>query len=224
MQQYAVVRTQTPVAVLTTAVDAVEGFFVEQHTETVLAGHLLHQTHQQHVMVNGQVALLKDRSQLKLVGCHLVVTCLHGDGQLQRLYLEVLHEGLHTVGDGTKVVVVHLLVLRTLVAHQRTTRHQQVRTGRVETLVHEEILLFPAQVHLHLGHVVIEILANILSGLVHGVDSTEQGSLVVQGLTRIGDKDGGDTQRVVDNKHGRCGIPGRVAACLEGVTDATVGE
>ena len=158
---------------LTTAVDAVEGFFVEQYAETMLAGHLLHQTHQQHVVVNSQVALLEDRSQLKLVGCHLVVTGLHGDSQLQRLYLKILHKGLHTIGDSTKVVVVHLLVLRTLVSHQRTTRHQQVRTCRVETLVHEEILLFPSQVHLHLGHIVIEILANILSGLVHGVDSTE---------------------------------------------------
>ena len=97
---------------------------MQQHTETVVACHLLHQRHQQHVMVHSQITLLEDGCQLKLVGRHLVVTCLAGNGKFQRLYLQVLHEGLYTIGDGAEVVVVHLLVLRTLVAHQCTTRHQ----------------------------------------------------------------------------------------------------
>ena len=124
-------------------------------------------------MVDSQVALLEDGRQLKLVGSHLVVARLHGDGEFKCLNLKVFHEGYHTIGDGTKIVVVHLLVLSTLVAHQRTTSHQQVRTRRVEPFVDEEVFLFPTQVHLHLRHVVIEILADILRSLSYRMQRTE---------------------------------------------------
>ena len=62
-------------------------------------------------MVNGKVSLLEYRSQLKLVWCYLVMTCLTRYAQLKSLYLQILHEGSHTLRDGTEVVVVHLLVL-----------------------------------------------------------------------------------------------------------------
>ena len=159
-------------------------------------------------MVDGEVALLEDGSQLKLIGSHLVVARLYGNGQLQGLNLQVLHKGLHTIRDGAKVVVVHLLVFGTLVTHQRTTCHQQVGTGRVESLVDEEIFLFPTQIDLNLGDVVVEQRAYIGSCLVDSVQSTQQGSLVVKCLTRISDKDGGNTQRVVNDKHRTGGVPG----------------
>ena len=159
-------------------------------------------------MVDSQIALLVDGGQLKLVGSHLVVTCLHRDSQLQRLNLQILHKGLYTVRYGAEVVVIHLLVLGTLVAHQRATRHQQVRACRVQTLVHQEILLFPSQVHLNLGDVVVEILANILGGLSYGMQGTQQRSLIVERLTCVGDEYGRDTQRVVDDEHRACGVPG----------------
>ncbi len=82
--------------------------------------------------------------------------------------LKVFHEGLHAVGDGSEVVVVHLLVLRALVAHEGAARHEQVGTGGVEPFVDEEVLLLPAKVHLHLAHVVVEVLADILGGLGRG--------------------------------------------------------
>ena len=75
-------------------------------------------------MVHGKISVLEDGSHLKLVGCHLVVTCLAGYAQLQRLNLEVTHEGCHALGDGTEIVVVHLLVLGTVVAHECATCQQ----------------------------------------------------------------------------------------------------
>ena len=158
-------------------------------------------------MVDSQVALLEDGCQLKLVGSHLVVACLDGNGQLQGLNLQVLHESLYAVGNGAEVVVVHLLVLGTLVTHQRATRHQQVGTGRVESLVDEEVLLFPAEVDLYLLYVVVEVLADIPGSLAYGVQGTQQGRLVVEGFTRIGNEDGGDAQCVVDDEDGRGGVP-----------------
>ena len=128
MEQYAVVSSHTPVVVLTTTIDSIEWFFVEKHTETMIASHTLHQRHEQHVMVDSQVTLLEDRSQLKLVRCHLVMTSLTWDSKLKSLNLKILHKGLNTIGNGTEIVVIHLLVLGTLMAHKCTACKHKVWT------------------------------------------------------------------------------------------------
>ena len=69
-------------------------------------------------MVYGKVALLEYRGNLKLVRCHLVVARLAWDRQFEGLDFEIFHECLHTVGDGSEVVVVHLLVLCRVVSHE----------------------------------------------------------------------------------------------------------
>ena len=43
MQQDAVISTQTPVVMLTRTVDTGKWLLVQQHAESVLTGHLLHQ-------------------------------------------------------------------------------------------------------------------------------------------------------------------------------------
>ena len=40
--------------------------------------------------------------------------------------------------------------------HQGTSRHQQVRTGRIKAFIHKEVLLFPTQIDLYFLHIVIE--------------------------------------------------------------------
>ena len=95
---------------------------------------------------------------------------LDRNSQFECLNLQILHKGLHAVGDGAEVVVVHLLVLGTLVTHQGASRHQQVGAGRVEPLVNEEILLFPTQIHLNFGDVVVEQLTNIFSRLAYRME------------------------------------------------------
>ena len=82
-------------------------------------------------MVNGKVALLKYRCQLKLVRCHLVVACLAGNAKFQSLYLQFFHEGSDTLGDAPEVVVVHLLVLGAVVPHECTSRQHEVWACRV---------------------------------------------------------------------------------------------
>ena len=111
MEQDAGIGRETPVVVLTGTVDASEGFLVQQDTESVMACHLLHQAHEEHVVVDSQIGFLEDWCQLKLVGRYLVVTCLARDAEFECLYLEVFHEGLYALGDGSEVMVVHLLVL-----------------------------------------------------------------------------------------------------------------
>ena len=136
----------------------------------------------------------------------------------------MLHECRHTLGYGTEIVVVHLLIFRRGMSHQRPAREQQVGAGRVETLVNEEILLLPAQIGDYLLHVRIEILCHVRSRLVDGTQGLQQRCLIVKGLTRVGYEDGGNHQRVANDEDRRRGIPGRIAACLKGGAYAAGGE
>ena len=68
VEQHASVRTKAPVVVLARAVDAGERLLVQKDAEAVLARHFLHQGHEKHVVVVGDVGLLEDGSYLKLVG------------------------------------------------------------------------------------------------------------------------------------------------------------
>ena len=224
VEQYARVGGQAPVVVLAAAVDAFEGLFVQQTAETVLVGHLLHQTHDEHVVIHGEVGFLKDGGQLKLVGSHLVVARLAGDAQLERLYFKVFHEGGHTLGDGAEVVVVHLLVFGAGVAHEGASGQQHVGACAVEPFVHEEVFLLPAQVGDHLVDFGVEVAGHLCGGFVHGFDGLLEGRFVVECFTRVGDEHGGDHQRVADDEHGGGGVPCRVAAGLEGGADAARGE
>ncbi len=156
MQQNARVGGEAPVVVLATAIDALERLFVEQRAEAVFMGNFLHQPHQYHVVVYGQVAFLKNGSQLKLVGCHLVMAGLAGYAQLKSLCFKVFHKGLYTLGDGAKIVVVHLLVLGRVMAHQGASGQHEVGSGHIEIFVYKEIFLLPAEVGLYFLHVGIE--------------------------------------------------------------------
>ncbi len=85
MEQNAGICSETPVVVLTGTVDACEWLLMKKHAETVMASHLLHQAHQEHVVVNGKVGLLEDRCQLKLVGCYLVMAGLARNAEFESL-------------------------------------------------------------------------------------------------------------------------------------------
>ncbi len=185
MQQHAVVSAQRPVVVLAAAVDACEGLFVEQYTEAVLAGHALHHRHEQHVVVYGQVGFLEYRGQFKLVGSDLVVARLTGDAQFESHDFQLAHEGSHALGYGSEVVVIHLLVLGRVVAHQRASCQQQVGTSRVEAFVYQEVLLLPTEVRGHLFYSRVEVVAHVRSGHVDGMESTQQRSLVVECFARV---------------------------------------
>ena len=224
MEQYAGIGAETPVVVLARTVDAGKWLLVKEYTETMLVSHALHQTHQEHIMVYGKIALLIDRCQLKLVWCHLVMTGLARDAEFERLYFQILHESLHTLRDGSEIMVVHLLVLRRVVSHQGTACEHQVRASRIETLIYQEVLLLPSEIGLHLLYLWVEVVAHLGSRLAQGMERAEQWSFVVQSLTGIRNKDGRDTEGIVDDEHRRCRIPCRIATSLEGVADTAVRE
>ena len=224
MEQYAGIGAETPVVVFARTIHTSEWLLVKEHTETVLVSHTLHQTHQEHIMVYGKIALLIDRCQLKLVWCHLVMAGLARDAEFKCLDFKILHESLHALRDCSEIVVVHLLVLRRVVSHQGTACKHQVRASRIETLIYQEVLLLPSEIGLHLLHLRVKIVANLGSRLTQSMERAEQWSLVVQSLTGIRYKDGRDTEGIVDDEHRRCWIPCRIATSLEGVADTAVRE
>ena len=175
-------------------------------------------------MVVGEVGLLVDRSQLELIGRHLVMTGFDRNAQFQAFVFEVFHECHHAGRDRTEIVVLQLLVLGRLVAHERTAREHQVGTHSPQAFVHKEILLFPAQIRHDPLHVLIEVAAHLRRSLVHGRDRTQQGHLVIERLARIGDEDGRDAERRIDDERRRRRVPRRIAAGLERIADAAVGE
>ena len=224
MEQHTGVGGKRPVVVLAGAVHAFERFLMEQAPEAMLDGYALHDRHHQHVVVDGKVCLLVDWSQLKLVGGYLVVAGLAGDAKLQCLNLNVAHEILHALRNGSEIVVVHLLVLGRVMAHQCAAGHHQVWTGTEQRLVNQEIFLLPTQVASHLLHLGVEILAYGGGCLIDGVQRFLQWHLVVECLTREGDENRRNHQRVANHKHRRSRIPGRIAAGLECGADAAVRE
>ena len=113
------------------------------------------------------------------------MACLAWDSQFQRLNLQFSHKSSNALGDGTKVVVVHLLVLGRVVTHKSAPCQQQVWAGRVESFVNEEVLLFPAKVACYLLYSRVEVLANLCGGYVDCMEGTQQRSLVIEGFTSI---------------------------------------
>ena len=83
----------------------------------MIAGYTFHERHKQHVVVDGQITLFENWSELKLVRSYLVMSGLTRDGEFQGLNFQILHKGLYAIRYCAEVVVVHLLVLCAFVSH-----------------------------------------------------------------------------------------------------------
>ena len=224
MEQYACIGSQTPVLVLTTSIDACKRFLMEQHSKTMISCNTLHQGHQHHIVVNRQVTFLVDRCQLKLVWCHLIMASFARNSQLQRLYLQVLHECLYTVRDCTKIMVIHLLIFSALMPHQGSARQHQIWACRIESFIYQEILLFPSKIYLYLSNVIIEQTANICCRFIYCMKCPQQRSFVVQSFACIGNKDSRDAECIINNEHRTCWVPSRITTSLKGVANTTIRE
>ena len=206
------------------AIDAFERLLVEQYPEAMFAGNVAHECHDEHVVVDGKVALLVNGCQLKLVGGNLVVACLAGNAQFPGFDFEFLHEGRHPGRYGAEIMVFQLLVLGRLVSHQGPSGQQQIGACRIQSFIHEEIFLFPAEVGMDTFHFRVEVMADIGCCLVDGTKSLQQGSFIVKGFAGIGDEDGRDAESVFDDESGGGGVPCGIAPRLECVADTSVRE
>ena len=111
---------------LTGAVDAGKGLFMQQADETVALGDLLHRLHDELVLIVGGVGVAVDGGHLVLTGGDLVVLGLGEHAELPQLLVQLLHKGRHTRADDAEVVVVQLLTFRGLCAEQGAAAQAQV--------------------------------------------------------------------------------------------------
>ena len=218
-----------PVVVLAAAVDAREGFFVQEADEAVAVGHVAQRLHDEHVVVDGEVELLEHRRELELRGGHLVVAGLGGDAQAPELALHILHEGEDARLDGAEVVVLQLLVAGGRRAEEGAAALDEVGPLEPEGLVDEEILLLRAE---RADHAPVRPLAEAghqpPHRLLHRLHGAQEGRLLVEHLTGVGAEDGGDAEGgavgvALDEGRAR-NVPGRVAARLEGTPQPAGGE
>ena len=91
---------------------------MQQYAEMMFLRHTLHDRHDEQVMVIGQVDILEDRRHLELIGCHLVMTRLNGYTGLERFVFEFTHKGQYARRDSPEIMVLELLRLSAVMAHE----------------------------------------------------------------------------------------------------------
>jgi hypothetical protein len=210
--------------VLARSVDSGKRFFVKEQPEMMLGRYPVHQRHNQQVLIDGEVGLTENRRQLKLIGCHLVVPGLQRNAIFICFKLHLPHECCYPGRYRSKIVILQLLVLGTLVPHQCPAGEVKIGPGIIEGLVDKEVLLFPTQVGIDLFHFRVEEPANLYCSLVNSRQRFQQRGLVIESFTRIGDENRRDTKGIVYNEGGRRRIPGGVSPGLKGIPDTSAGE
>lgn len=109
-------------------------------------------------------------------------------------------------------------------SHQGTSGHNQVGACAEERCVDKEVFLFPAEVAHHVLHFRVEVARNFGGCFVNGVEGAQKRRLEVERFAGVGYEDGWYAEGFVKDEHGRGDVPRRVAAGLEGVAYAAVGE
>ena len=115
-------------------------------------------------------------------------------------------------------MIVQLLALGRLVAKERAAGEDQILALIVERLVHQEILLLRAYSGGDAGCVAAEELQHADSLLVQRLHGAQQRRLCIQRLAAIGAEGRGNAQHTILDKRIAGGVPGGIAARLEGGT------
>ncbi len=217
------------VHVLARSVNARKRLLVQQASHPVSLGHPLQRDHRQLLMVGRDVSVLEHRRQLELPRRHFVVPRLGRNPELEQLALALEHEGEHALGNRAEVMVLELLAFGRRRSEQRASGGEQVRPREIEMPVDQKIFLLAAGEGDDVRWIhVSEQFQNSLRLLVQRLHRAQQRRLLVERLAGPRDKRGRNTKRravgVLKDISGTGDVPHRVAARLERVADAAVGE
>ena len=220
------VGRERPVDVLTGAVDAGKGLFMQQADEAVALGHLLHRLHDELVLIVGGVGVAVDGSHLVLTGGDLVVLGLGEHAELPQLLVQLLHKGRHARADDAEVVVVQLLTLGRLAAEEGAAAQPQILTLEVQLAVNEEILLLGADLRRDLTDVLlaVEKMQQLHRFAANRLVRAQQRGLLVQRRAAVGAEHRRDAKAAVLDEGKGGGVPCAVAARLKGRAQTAGGE
>ena len=180
-------------------------------------------------MVSREVAVLEHRRQLELPRRHLVVPRLGRNPELEQLALALEHEGQHALGNRAEVMVLELLALRRQRSKQRPPGAEQIRPREEEMPIDQEIFLLGARVRNYRRRILMaENFQNPLRLLVQRLHRSQQRRLLVERLAGPRNERRRNAQRrairILQDVRGTRHVPHRVAARLERIADAAVGE
>ena len=224
LQEVLAVGADGPVVVLARSVHVLEGLLVLEAGQAVARGQQLELLHREEVVVNGERPLLEDRRKLMLAGGDLVVLGLDRHAELPELVVDLLHELVHRGPDGAEVVLLELLALDRLAAEERASAVDEVGPLLVVLLLDEEVLLLRADRGEDALGLAAEELEHALRLLLEGHLRAQERRLLVERLAVVGDERRGDAQDLVLDEGRARGVPGGVAARLEGRAQAAGGE
>ena len=224
LEQVLAVGADRPVVVLARAVHVLEGLLVLQAGQAVTRGHELELLHGEEVVVDCQRTLLEDRGKLVLGRGDLVVLGLDRHAELPELVIDFLHEVVHRGSDGAEVVLLELLALDRLAAKERAPAVDQVGASLVVLLLDEEVLLLGTDGGEDALGLAAEEGEHALGLRLERNLGAQKRRLLVQRLTGVGDEGRGDAEDLVLDEGRARGVPGCVAAGLEGGAQAAARE
>ena len=206
-----------PVVVLTRAVNTRVGLLVKQTYKTVLFSDLLHIFHYEKILVDSHIGGGVYGSQLVLCGSCLVVLGLGVDTESPERLVEIGHIGADTGLERSEIVVLKLLSLGRGSAKESSARKLQILAQVIHFLVNYKIFLLRANGSgKALGLGITEKAEKTNALCADSVHRTQQGSLCIKRVARVGAERCGNVKRAVLNKGVGGGIPCGVASCLKG--------
>ena len=144
-QIYAGVGGDGPVVVLARSIDARERLLMQKAAEAVALSSFLQNTHRDHLMIDGDICVLKGRCEFKLTRRDFVVASLDGNAQLEQPLLDLGHESDDALRNGAEIVILKLLPFGGGRANERATTDLDVGSLSREFAVDEEVLLLDAE-------------------------------------------------------------------------------
>ena len=136
-----IVCSQRPVVMFTGSVYSCKRFFMKQALHSVLTCHTFQCLHYQLIIVNSDVCLCVNGSQLMLRRRNLIVLRLCGHSHFPQFDINVLHKRGNSLTDGSEIMIIHLLSLRRHRAKQGTPCVDQVLSLLEFFSIHQEIFL-----------------------------------------------------------------------------------
>ncbi len=109
----------------------------------MLDSDILHEIHDQQIVIDRYIGLFKYRRALVLAGRYFVMAGYDRDSKFERFQLERFHEILYSHRDGGEIMIVHLLTLGGLSAKDGPAKKQKVWPSIQEFLINQEVLLLP---------------------------------------------------------------------------------
>ena len=213
-----------PVAVFSGTVDAFERFFMQKAYEIVALRRLTQHLHHHHIVIDGEIKPFEHRRKLELRGGDLVVARLCRNTEFPQPFLDLGHELQHPRADGSEIVVFKLLVLRGSRAEHSPSGLKQIRPAPVERPVDQKVFLLRTQRNLNVGFRLAELLHQPLHGTRERLDRPQKRRFHVERRAGVCAERRRDAERravvVALDERGRRGVPGGVAARLEGRPEA----